>query len=172
MHKLRASGLLGCVLITSFIRGAERVPDFFLGKWVLEPQASHYSGVSCPRQMTIEMTAETRGIHYQSHTESSSGDVSDVEYTAAYDGKPSIVSGTRGMLLPVSLERNGSAVTATYRSAFQVMATSQRVLSADNNTMTITPVSRDSMGISVTNIGVYKRVALPSSLTLPGSASK
>jgi hypothetical protein len=113
--------------------------------------------------MTIEMTREARGIHYESHTQSTAGDVSDVEYTAEYDGKSVMVTGSRGILLPVSLQRKGDAVVATYRSAFQIAATSERSLSADNNTMTITTTSQDSLGTNVTNIGVYKRVqSLPS----------
>jgi hypothetical protein len=169
MNILRASGFICCLLISSIFRGAEAAPDLFLGKWVLDQQASRYPGNSCPRQMTIVMSPEPRGIHYQSHTESSTGDVSDVEYTAAYDGKPVMVSGTRGILLPVSLQRSGNAVTATYRSAFQVAATSQRVLSEDKNTMTITTVSHDAMGVSVTNVGVYRRAVLPA-VTTPSAS--
>jgi hypothetical protein len=163
MNRLQAFGILCCFLVTSFIRGAELAPDLFLGKWILDPQASHYAGNSCPKQMTIEMTREARGVHYQSHTVSSTGDISDVEYTAEYDRRPVMVTGTRGILLPVSLDQKDGMVVATYRNAFQVAATSQRSLSGDNNTMTITTTSQNSMGTNVTNVGVYKRVqALPS----------
>jgi hypothetical protein len=157
MTQLQTVAILCCFLITSFTRGETLAPDFFLGTWVLQPKASHYPGNSCPKQMSIEMTREARGVHYHSHTETSTGDAFDVDYTANYDGKPVMVTGNKGILLPVSLERKGDAVIATYRSAFQVTATSQRVLSADNNTMTITTVSHDSLGTAVTNVGVYSR---------------
>ncbi|MCU1320825.1 MAG: hypothetical protein JWM43_474 [Acidobacteriaceae bacterium] len=163
MTKLQTSSILCCLLIPSYIRGVEPAPDLFLGTWVLEPKASHYPGNSCPKQMTIEMTRETRGVHYHSHTQPSTGDAFDVDYIANYNGKPVMVTGSKGILLPVSLERKGITIIATYRSAFQVMATSQRVLSADNNTMTITTVSYVPMGTAVTNVGVYRRAPSSSS---------
>jgi hypothetical protein len=157
MTGLQTLGIVCCLLTTVLVRG-ESSPDPFLGTWLLEPKASHYPGNSCPKLMTIEMTPETRGVHYHSHTQPSMGNAFDVDYVANYDGKPVIVTGSKGILLPVSLERRGVTVTATYRSSFQVMATSQRVLSADNNTMTITTVSHDAMGTAATNVGVYRRV--------------
>jgi hypothetical protein len=163
MTKLKTFAFICCLLSTSFVRGRETAPDPFLGSWTLDPKASHLPGNSCPKQMTIEMTLETRGVHYHSHTEPSIGQAFDVDYTANYDGTPVMVTGSKGILLPVSLERKGISIVATYRSAFQVMATSQRVLSADDNTMTITTISHDAMGTQATNIGVYRRAASPES---------
>ena len=165
MTKLQTLGAVCCLLTSALVRG-QTSPDRFLGTWVLEPKASRYPGNSCPKQMTIEMIRETRGVHYHSHTQPSVGEAFDVDYIANYDGKPVIVTGSKGILLPVSLERRGITVTATYRSAFQVMATSQRVLSADNNTMTITTVSHDAMGTATTNVGVYRRAPSASSPAL------
>jgi hypothetical protein len=147
------------------VRGADKAPDPFLGMWILDVRASHYSGNTCPKEMSIEMTREARGVHYHSHTVPRTGEPFDVDYTADYDGKPAMVTGSKGILLPVSLEREGAATIATYRAAFQVAATSRRVLSADNNTMTITTLSHDSMGSAVTNVGVYRRTPSPSANT-------
>ncbi|WP_139285064.1 hypothetical protein [Terriglobus roseus] len=107
------------------------------------------------------MTREARGVHYHSHTQPMAGEPFDVDYTADYDGKPAMVTGSKSILLPVSLQRDGAAVIATYRNAFQVAATSKRTLSDDGRTMTITTISSDSTGVSVTNVGVYRRTATP-----------
>lgn len=159
MKQLAALALVLITLTPSYIRGAEPAPDLFLGKWVLDSNASHYPGKTCPKAMIIEMTREPRGVHYHSHTEPRVGEPFDVDYTAEYDGKPAMVSGTKGILLPVTLQRTNDGVTATYRNAFQVAATSRRTLSEHNRTMTITTVSYDSAGTAVTNIGVYRRAA-------------
>ncbi|WP_157178359.1 hypothetical protein [Terriglobus roseus] len=103
------------------------------------------------------MTREVRGVHYHSHTQPAIGEAFDVDYTAGYDGKPAMVTGTKGILLPVSLRREKNTVTATYKSAFQVAATSERVLSEDGRIMTITTISSDSQGVSVKVVGVYRR---------------
>ncbi|WP_047486769.1 hypothetical protein [Terriglobus sp. TAA 43] len=144
-------------LFPAYLWGASTTADPFLGRWVLDVRTSHYAAKTCPKSMTIEMTQAQRGVHYQSHTEPAVGEAFDVEYTADYDGKPAIVTGSKGILLPVSLQRKGDAVIATYRNAFQIAATSQRVLSDHDHTMTITTVSYDSAGNAVTNVGVYRK---------------
>jgi hypothetical protein len=66
--------------------------------------------------------------------------------------------GTHGILLPVSLKRIApNAVVASYTRGLQVVATSRRVVSNDGRVMTVTTVSRDRTGKTVTNIGVYER---------------
>lgn len=157
MKMLRTIFPLCIALLPASLWGASATPDPFLGRWVLDVRMSHYVAKTCPRAMTIEMTQASRGVHYQSHTEPLVGEPFDVEYTADYDGKPAIVTGSKGILLPVSLQRKGDAVTATYRNAFRVAATSERVLSDHDHTMTITTVSYDSAGNAVTNVGVYRK---------------
>lgn len=154
---LRTMFPLCIALFPAYLWGANAAPDPFLGRWILDVRTSHYAGKTCPKAMTIEMTGEPHGVHYHSHTEPIAGEAFDVEYTAGYDGKPAIVTGSKGILLPVSLQRRGAAVIATYRNAFQVAATSERVLSDHDHTMTITTVSYDSAGNAVTNVGVYRK---------------
>lgn len=157
MRYLAKLCLLCVLLMPCVVRGEDPGPDLFLGRWVLDAQASRYPGKTCPKQMIIEMTREERGVHYHSHTVPFSGEPFDVDYTAAYDGRPAMVTGSKGILLPVSLQRKGLTVVATYRNALQVAATSERTLSADVSTMTITTKSFDSLGTAVTNVGVYRR---------------
>jgi hypothetical protein len=148
--------IFGLALILSPI--ALHASDPFLGRWVLDGKQSKYPAGSCPKLMTIEMSAVGRGIHYHSETQLANGRSFEADYTAEYDGKPVMVGGDRGMLLPVALKRVGhSDVVATYSRGFQVLATSRRAVSRDGKTMTVTTTSQDGSGKSVTNVGVYRK---------------
>ncbi len=134
------------------------VTDPFLGRWALNVPRSKYPPGECPSRMVIEMKAAGRGIHYVSETTFSNGRSAHAEYTANYDGRPVVVTGNHGILLPVSLERRArELVVASYTRAMQVLATSTRVVSKDGRMMTITTTSRDRAGKTVTNVGVYDK---------------
>jgi hypothetical protein len=136
--------------------------DPFLGKWTLDVQRSKYPTGTRPKQMTIEMSAAGHGVHYHSETLLTNGRSVSADYAAEYDGKPVVVLGARGMLLPVSLKRTApKIVVATYTSGFQVAAISRRVVSASGTIMMVTTTSRDASGKPVTNVGVYRKVHPP-----------
>ena len=154
-------GLTFAILLTAPARGADPAPDPFLGRWVLDPKASHYADHRCPKRMVIEMTLDGRGIHYHSETEPAVGETFHVDYTANYDGKPAMVTGDHGILLPVALHREAAGhVTATYTSALRVMATSERTISADGRVMRVITTSHDAFGQNQTNVGVYRRESM------------
>jgi hypothetical protein len=132
--------------------------DPFAGSWTLDVARSHYAPGACPKRMVIEMEAVAGGVHYSSETILADGSRTRSEYTAGYDGKPVMVVGARGVLLPVSLERIApDTVVASYSRGLQVVATSRRVVSTDGKVMTIRTLSRDRSGRTVTNVGVYER---------------
>ncbi len=132
--------------------------DLFIGRWILDVQHSKYPAGACPRSMVIEMETAGTGIRYHSETSFANGSKTQANYRAMYDGQQAVVMGARGMLLPVSLKKiDPRTVVASYARLLQVVATSRRVVSADGQTMTITTVSKDSAGKSVTTIGRYKR---------------
>jgi hypothetical protein len=132
--------------------------DPFVGKWILNPQQSKYPVATRPKRMVIEMERQGNGIHYRSDTTYANGATARSEYTAAYDGKSALVTGNRGMLLPVFLKRpNSHTVIASYTKALQIVATSRRVVSKDGQHMTITTISKNPQGKDVTIVGVYDR---------------
>ena len=132
--------------------------DPFVGKWVLNPQESKYPAGTLPKGMVIQMESAGKGIHYRSETTYASGSTAHSEYTAEYNGKQALVTGNRGMLLPVFLKRHDShTVIASYTKALQVVATSRRVVSKDGQRMTITTVSKNTSGKDVTTLGVYEK---------------
>jgi hypothetical protein len=150
--------LAGLLTLNTTIWGATSAPDPFLGKWELDVKASKYDPGTYPRRMTIEMTLEERGVHYHSETLPANGEIFHVDYTANYDGKPVMVTGDRGILLPVALTlMDPHHVKATYGRGFQTEATSDRTISEDGNTLTIITTSRDKAGQQHINTGVYRR---------------
>jgi hypothetical protein len=134
--------------------------DAFCGKWVMNVAASSYASGDVPQAMTIEMDNANGHEHYRSRTVRRNQQVATAEYTADYDGRLAMVVGDSGMLTPVSLKRvNANTVEATYQRAFQTIARSTRVLSADALTMTITTtISGEAQNI--VNIGIYDRADL------------
>jgi hypothetical protein len=132
--------------------------DPFVGKWVLNPRLSKYPSGSCPRSMVIEMESAGDGVHYRSDTTYANGVTAHSEYTADYNGRQTLVIGTRGMLFPVFLKRSSSRVVlASYTRGLQVVATSRRVISKDGQRMTITTISKDRTGVDVRTVGVYEK---------------
>ena len=147
--------LIAAILLVSTALWAT---DPFVGQWTLNIQKSKYPPGTCPKRMVIDMDPAGRGIRYHSETEFANGGSTYSDYTADYNGKQAIVMGAHGMLLPVSLKRNGpNAVVASYTKSLQVVATSRRVVSPDGRWMTITTTSPDRTGKTVTTVGVYER---------------
>jgi len=163
MNRFRLAGVALLVLCPTLSRAA----DPFAGRWVLDTKRSHYPAGSCPKQMTIEMTMEGDAVHYHSETQLLSGVSFSADYLARYDGTPAMVTGAKGVLLPVSLTRpKPNVVVAKYTSGRETRATSRRVLSTDGRVMTVTTSSRDGEGHVFTNVGVYRRSSVSPSFDL------
>lgn len=156
MKHLRLAIAAALVLCPTLLRAA----DPFAGRWVLDTKRSQYPVGSCPKQMTIEMAPEGDAVHYHSETQLSSGVSFSADYVAKYDGKPAMVMGAKGVLLPVSLTRlKPNVVVAKYMSGLETRATSRREVSTDGNVMTVTTSSRDGAGNVIKNVGVYRKAS-------------
>ncbi len=146
-------------VLTVAVPSAISASDPFVGRWIMNVRKSKYPPGGCPRSMVIEMETAGRGVHYRSMTTYADGRLANSEYVAEYDGRQVVVTGSRGLMLPVSLKRvNSNTVVACYMEGLQVVATSRRVVSKNGRTMTITTSSRDRSGKSITNVGVYEKV--------------
>jgi hypothetical protein len=110
--------------------------------------------------MVIRMEPAGDGVHYRSETTYANGASSSSQYTADYAGAESIVTGSIGLMTPVSLRRLDSrTVQASYVRALKPVATSRRVVSKDGRIMTITTTSEDKDGNVVTTVGVYEKAS-------------
>jgi len=147
------------ILAGSLAANAMASSDPFIGKWKLDVRHSTYPGDTCPRNMVIEMRATERGIWYHSDATYKNGGEIHAQYTADYDGKPVIVMGDHGLLLPVSLKRTDAhSVVASYTRGLEVVASSRRMVSVDGRRMTITTVSKDASGGRLITVGLYIRI--------------
>jgi hypothetical protein len=141
--------------------------DAFLGTWVLDPALSRYEAGAVPASMVIVMGDAEDGLRYQSCSVFAAGRPAYAEYTARYDGRPVMVTGNAGVMVPVSLRQTAAAtVVATYARAFQVIATSERRLENQGATMIITTATRQPDGAALVNVGVYRRQAETAALAL------
>lgn len=148
--------LSAVLLVTTLFAGS----DPFVGTWTMNVHKSKYPQGTAPKQMVIRMEPAGDGIRYQSETTGRDGRVTRSEYVADYSGKAATVKGTVGLMVPVSLQRpDANTVVASYMRGGEVVATSRRSLSKDGRVMTITTVSKDKSGNTVTNIGVYEKTA-------------
>jgi hypothetical protein len=153
--------VLRCCLIAISLMAtrATASTDPFLGEWKLNVQHSVYPSGTCPKQMTIEMTATARGVRYHSNATYANGATTQAQYVADYNGRQAAVMGDRGFLLPVSLKRIDSrTVLASYMRGVQLIATSRRIVSPDGRRMTITTKSQVAPGKSVMSVGLYEKV--------------
>ena len=155
---MRKTFVLVAILLMALPAAIASANDPFVGKWKLDVHRSHYPPRACPKSMEIEMRPADAGVWYHSDATYGNGGEIHAEYTARYNGKEVLVSGTRGLLLPVSLKRlNSHVVVATYSRGMQVVATSKRVVSPDGRLMTITTTAVDAAGKKSTTLGVYRR---------------
>ena len=151
--------LISAALSASF---AAQAADPFAGTWRLNIRKSKYAEEMLPKSMTIEIEAAGNGIRYRSDTTLYNGRRTQARYTADYDGTEAIVIGTTGLMAPVSLHRTGErTVEALYKRGMQVIATSRHAVSTNGRVLTIVTVSPDRNGKTVTNVGVYEKVAGP-----------
>jgi hypothetical protein len=156
---VREKVILGALLLA--VSGEASVAqvdvDRFVGRWVLDVGKSHDLGKSLS-SMVIVMSAVEGGIHYRSETKYANSRVRVAEYTALYDGSISMVTGTYGVLAPVSLRRvSADRVRASYFSGMQVVGTSNRRLTGDGRMMMVTTTYRAPQRGPMRSLAIFKR---------------
>jgi dienelactone hydrolase len=93
--------------------------DPFVGSWVLSAKPSTYPLGTCPMHMVIEINSVANGIRYRSDATYVNGRTAHSEY----NGRQTLVVGTRGLLLPVSLKRlDARMVVASYMKGLEVQS--------------------------------------------------
>jgi hypothetical protein len=157
MNALVVTAFIGMVLSAS-VSASPAAVDPFDGNWTLDLKLSHYESGALPQQMTITIATAGSEVHYRSQIVEGNGRRSDSEYRAEYGGVPVIVTGTFGLMAPVSLNRVGPRiVVATFTRSLRIIATSRREIDAPGLTMTVTTQSQDPQGKTLTNVGIYRR---------------
>jgi hypothetical protein len=133
--------------------------DPFDGIWILDLKRSQIDPQDRPVGMTISIHTVEQSVHYDSETRYQNGRVAQMHYTARYDGPPARVTGTVGLMLPVSLKRlDCNTVEARHVRGFQVVATSRRAISEHGKLMTITTTSPQSAQDRTARVAVFVKL--------------
>jgi hypothetical protein len=130
--------------------------DPAIGTWVLNVAKSKYGGTA-PKSATRTYTAVGKGYKFSSTVVDAAGKSTTTEFTVAFDGKPSPMTGspTADAILVKRIDANSTESTLT--KAGKVVSNNTRTISKDGKTMTSTAKSTDASGKTVTNFEVYEK---------------
>jgi hypothetical protein len=128
-----------------------------IGTWKLNVAKSKYSPGPAPKSQTVTFAAAGQGIKVSTEGVAADGSKTAQSYTANYDGKDVVLTGS-ATSDHVSLKRiNATTVERTDKKAGKVVQTLTRVMSADGKTLTITTKGTNAQGQAVNNIAVYDK---------------
>jgi hypothetical protein len=153
---MRLMKLALVVTLVAAAYGVQAQADPTVGTWKLNLAKSKYNAGQPPKSSTVVIAAAGQGIKLTSDTVLADGTARKISYTAMYDGKDAVVTGTPdydGM----SLKKTASGVEGSRKKAGKVVQTYTRVVSADGKTMTVTSTGTTATGGKVDNVQVYDK---------------
>jgi hypothetical protein len=147
------------LLLAAPAGAAEEEP--FAGHWVLDPAASRFAPGARPETMEIRLEPVDGALHYRSSARYADGHEATAEFTASVDGRPALVTGRRGLLVPVALRRlDALAIRATYARAFAVVARSRWTVDPAHGTLEIRTAEVDHDEPGAESVAVYRRLGV------------
>jgi hypothetical protein len=153
---MRLMKLALVVTLVAAAYGVQAQADPTVGTWKLNLAKSKYNAGQPPKSSTVVIAAAGQGIKLTSDSVLADGTTRKISYTATYDGKDAVVTGTPdydGM----SLKKTANGVEGSRKKAGKVVQTYTRVISADGKTMTVTSTGTNAAGGKVDNVQVYDR---------------
>ena len=144
------------VILVAAADGVQAQADPTVGTWKLNLAKSKYNAGEPPKSSTVVIAAAGQGIKLTADTVLADGTARKISYTATYDGKDAVVTGTPdydGM----SLKKTANGVEGSRKKAGKVVQTYTRVVSADGKTMTVTSTGTNASGGKVDNVQVYDK---------------
>lgn len=150
----RSRRVLSLILGSAF---AVWAADPVLGTWELNVAKSKYNPGPAPKSQTRIYEALPGGIKVTIKTVNADGQATVVEHPANYDGKDYPITGSTQADVIALKQIDTYTSEAILKHAGQILATSQRVVSTDGKSMTVTYKGSDSRGRQVDSIAVYER---------------
>jgi hypothetical protein len=153
---MRLMKLALVVTLVAAAYGVQAQADPTVGTWKLNLAKSKYNAGQAPKSSTVVIAAAGQGIKLTADTVLADGTARKISYTATYDGKDAVVTGTPdydGM----SLKKTANGVEGSRKKAGKVIQTYTRVVSADGKTMTVTSAGTTASGAKVDNVQVYDK---------------
>jgi hypothetical protein len=139
---------------------AQGARDPFLGKWVLDPVASSFSGVAPEKRIVTFEAVGADAIKQIMDTTGANGATDRSEFTAKYDGKDVPITNSvldfvsLKRISPTKVERSGKRRA----SMDMIVETQTRELSADRKTLTLVTNGIDFDGNEYSSTQVFKRM--------------
>jgi len=130
------------------------VADQHSGTWKMNPDKSKYSPGPAPKNTTIKIEADDKGVKINADGTNADGSELHVQYDAKFDGKDYPVTGVPYADM-VSVKRVGAdTIVSTMKKCGQVMMTVTSKVSKDGKTRTSTFKGKDAEGHDMLNVVV------------------
>jgi len=136
---------------------AVKAADQQSGTWKMNPGKSKYSPGPAPKSVTLKIESEGDNIKLGADAIDAAGNPTHVEYTAKYDGKDYLVTGSPNADTVAVKRIDASTTQSTLKKAGQVVMTVHSVVSQDGKTRTSTFKGKDAQGNDVSNVVVYDK---------------
>jgi hypothetical protein len=128
--------------------------DQHSGTWKMNPEKSKYSPGPAPKNTTVKVEADDKGIKIDAEGTNADGSALHVQYDAKFDGKDYPVTGIPYADM-VSVTRVGAdTIVSTMKKGGQVTMTVTSKVSKDGKTRTSTFKGKDAEGHDVLNVVV------------------
>src|SRR5260370_29548041 len=128
--------------------------DQHSGTWKMNPDKSKYSPGPAPKNTTVTIEADDKGVKINAQGTNADGSDLHVQYDAKFDGKDYPVTGVPNADM-VSVKRiDADTVQSTLKKGGQVVMTVTSKVSKDGKTRTSTFKGKDAEGHDVNNVVV------------------
>jgi hypothetical protein len=151
---------LAVLALCTFAGAARAADDPQTGHWVLDVAKSQYITSTAPKSAEATITAwGSDGVSLTIHAVTATGEQSDIQYRARYDGKPypRTEQGPNAIAGQMVTLKRVDAQTAE-RTAFlagKAIGTERWVISADHTMRTVTQSGTNAAGKPINNVLVY-----------------
>jgi hypothetical protein len=142
------------ILALSF--GVHAQTDPTLGTWKLNLAKSKYNAGPPPKSSTVVIESAGPGITLTATTILADGSTRKITYTANYDGKDAVVTGTPDYDT-IAIKKSGNSTEGMRKKGGKTVQTYTRTVSADGKTMTVASKGTNAAGDKVDNVQVYDR---------------
>jgi hypothetical protein len=153
---MRLMKLALVVTLVAAAYGVHAQADPTVGTWKLNVAKSKYNAGQPPKSSTVVIAAAGQGIKLTSDTVLADGTARKISYTATYDGKDAVVTGTPDYD-GISLKKTATGFEGSRKKAGKVVQTYSRVVSADGKSMSVTSTGTNATGGKVDNVQVYDK---------------
>ena len=128
--------------------------DEHSGTWKMNPDKSKYSPGPAPKNTTITIEADDKGVKINAEGTNADGSALHVQYDAKFDGKEYPVTGVP-YADTVSVRRVGAdTIVSTMKKGGQAVMTVTSKVSKDGKTRTSTFKGKDAEGHNLLNVVV------------------